>query len=254
MSSALEVRLEAGDRLMRLHLARPKANLIDAEMIAALEGALAQPPPPALSAILIDAEGPNFSFGASVGEHLPDQCRAMLTALHRLIGRIVASEVPVLVAVHGRCLGAGLELACGGHLLFVAPDAQLGQPEIKLGVFAPAASCLLPELIGPSRALDLLLSGRSISGTEAVSIGLACQAHANPAEAARAYAVEHLLRNSASSLRYAMRAARLEFATRIKQRLAEVERLYLEELMSSRDAVEGLHAFLAKRPPQWEHR
>ena len=254
MSSALEVRLEAGDRLMRLHLARPKANLIDAEMIAALEGALAQPPPPALSAILIDAEGPNFSFGASIAEHLPDQCRAMLTALHRLIGRIVASEVPVLVAVHGRCLGAGLELACGGHLLFVAPDAQLGQPEIKLGVFAPAASCLLPELIGPSRALDLLLSGRSISGTEAVSIGLACQAHANPAEAARAYAVDHLLRNSASSLRYAMRAARLEFATRIKQRLAEVERLYLEELMSSRDAVEGLHAFLAKRPPQWEHR
>ena len=254
MNSALEIRFEAGDRLMGLHLARPKANLIDAEMIAALEAALAQPPPPALSAIVIDAEGPNFSFGASVAEHLPDQCRAMLAALHRLIGRIVASEVPVLVAAHGRCLGAGLELALCGHLLFVAPDAELGQPEIRLGVFAPAASCLLPELIGPSRALDLLLSGRSVSGTQAVSMGLACQAHTNPAQAARAYAAEYLLRNSASSMRYAVRAARLEFAARIKQRLAQVERLYLEELMSSRDAIEGLEAFLAKRPPQWEHR
>ena len=253
MSQPLEVRFEAEDRLMRLHLARPKANLIDAEMIAALDEALARPAPPALTAILIDAEGPNFSFGASVAEHLPGQCQAMLAALHRLIGRIVDSEVPVLVAAHGKCLGAGLELALSGHLLFVAPDAELGQPDIRLGVFAPAASCLLPQLIGPSRAADLLLSGRTFSGVEAVSLGLAREAQANPAEAARAYATEHLLPKSASSLRHAVRAARCDFAARIKQRLAQVERQYLEELMSSRDAVEGLEAFLAKRPPKWEH-
>lgn len=254
MTHPLEVRFEAEDRIMRLHLARPKANLIDAEMIAALAEAFARPAPSALSAILIDAEGPNFSFGASVAEHLPDQCRAMLTALHRLIGRIVASEVPVLVAAHGKCLGAGLELALSGHLLFVAPNTELGQPEIKLGVFAPAASCLLPELIGPSRAADLLFSGRTISAAEAVSLGLAREAQDDPAAAARAYAAEHLLPKSASSLRHAVSAARGDFAARIKQRLARVERLYLHELMSSRDAIEGLEAFLAKRPPRWEHR
>lgn len=254
MTRPLEVRFEAEDRIMRLHLARPKANLIDAEMIAALTEAFARPAPSALSAILIDAEGPNFSFGASVAEHLPDQCRAMLTALHRLIGRIVASEVPVLVAAHGKCLGAGLELALSGHLLFVAPNTELGQPEIKLGVFAPAASCLLPELIGPSRAADLLFSGRTISAAEAVSLGLAREAQDDPAAAARAYAAEHLLPKSASSLRHAVSAARGDFAARIKQRLARVERLYLHELMSSRDAIEGLEAFLAKRPPRWEHR
>ncbi len=254
MSPPLTVRLEAEDRLLRLSLARPKANLIDAEMIAALEEAFAHPAPAALSAVVIDAEGPNFSFGASVAEHLPGQCRAMLTALNRLIGRIVGLEVPVLVAVHGKCLGAGLELALSGHLLFVAPDAELGQPEIRLGVFAPAASCLLPELIGPSQAADLLLSGRSISGQEAASLGLARLAQVDPAEAARAYVVEHLLPKSASSLRYAVRAARLDFAARIKQRLIQVERLYLEELMNSRDALEGLSAFLGKRPPKWEHR
>ena len=77
---------------------------------------------------------------------------------------MVESPVPILVAVRGQCLGGGLEVALAGHLLFVAPDASLGQPEMKLGVFAPAASCLLPELIGPARAFDLLLSGRSITG------------------------------------------------------------------------------------------
>ena len=254
MSHPLEVRFEAEGRLLRLHLARPKANLIDAEMIAALDEAFARPVPGALSAILIDAEGPSFSFGASVAEHLPDQCGAMLASLHRLIRRIVASEVPVLVAAHGKCLGAGLELALSGHLLFVAPDAELGQPEIRLGVFAPAASCLLPELIGPSRAADLLLSGRTVSGAEAVSLGLAREAHADPAAAARAYATEHLLPKSASSLRHAVRAARADFAARIDRRLAQVEQLYLEQLMRSRDAIEGLEAFLAKRPPKWEHR
>jgi cyclohexa-1,5-dienecarbonyl-CoA hydratase len=254
MTRPLVVRLEAEDRLLRLSLARPKANLIDAEMIAALEEALARPAPRSLSAILIDAEGPSFSFGASVAEHLPGECHAMLTALHRLIGRILGSEVPVLVAAQGKCLGAGLELALSAHLLFVAPDAELGQPEIRLGVFAPAASCLLPELIGPSRAMDLLLSGRSISGSEAASLGLARQAQGDPTEAARAYVAEHLLPKSASSLRHAVRAARADFTARIKERLVRVEHLYLEELMSSRDANEGLNAFLARRPPQWEHR
>lgn len=254
MNAPLAVALEDEGRLMRLSLARPKANVIDAEMIAALQEAFERPVSPALTAILIDAQGPNFSFGASVAEHMPGQCRAMLAELHRLIGSIVASTVPVLVAVHGKCLGAGLELALSGHLVFAAPDAELGQPEIKLGVFAPAASCLLPELIGPSRAADLLLSGRSISGEEAVSLGLVRQAQADPARAARAYFREYLLPKSASSLRYAVRAARAEFAAQVKARLAQVERLYLDELMSSRDALEGLQAFLAKRSPQWEHR
>lgn len=254
MSTPLAVALEDGGRLMRLSLARPKANIIDAEMIAALQEAFERPAPPALTAILIDAQGPNFSFGASVAEHMPGQCRAMLAELHRLIGSIVASPIPVLVAVHGKCLGAGLELALSGHLVFAAPDAELGQPEIKLGVFAPAASCLLPELVGPSRATDLLLSGRTISGEEAVSLGLARHAQPDPADAARAYFSEHLSPKSASSLRYAVRAARAEFAARIKVRLGQVERLYLDELMSSRDALEGLQAFLAKRSPQWEHR
>ncbi|HXN43859.1 MAG TPA: enoyl-CoA hydratase-related protein, partial [Xanthobacteraceae bacterium] len=134
------------------------------------------------------------------------------------------------------------------------PQAALGQPEIKLGVFAPAASCLLPEIVGPARALDLLLSGRSISGAEAVAMGLAREAAADPERAALAYFDEHLRSKSASSLRYAVRAARLDYAARVKAKIATVERLYLDELMKTRDAVEGIQAFIAKRPAQWMHR
>lgn len=255
MTKPLESWLEADGRLLRLRLARPKANLIDAAMIAALDSALDEHlERPSLSAVLLDAEGPNFSFGASVEEHLPGACAAMLASLHGLLGRMLESPVPILVAVQGRCLGGGLELAVSGHLMFVAPDAELGQPEIRLGVFAPAASCLLPELIGPQRAFDLLISGRSITGAEAAALGIAVAAGVDPQQAAHDYFLQHLQPKSAQSLRHAACAARQELAGRIRARLAAVERLYLEQLMHTHDAVEGLTAFMEKRTARWEHR
>lgn len=254
MTSPLKVWFEAEGRLLRVRLSRPKANIIDAAMIAALNGALAEHLGNAtLGALLLDAEGPHFSFGASVEEHLPDRCAEMLREIHRLVLRLVESPVPVLVAVRGQCLGGGLEVALAGHLLFVAPDASLGQPEMKLGVFAPAASCLLPELVGPARAADLLLSGRSITGTEAAAIGMA-QAAADPERAALAYFEEYLKPKSASSLRCAVKAARCDYVARVKAKIAAVERMYLDELMKTHDAVEGLEAFLEKRTAQWQHR
>jgi len=137
--------------------------------------------------------------------------------------------------------------------MFVTPEAGLGQPEMKLGVFAPAASCLLPELIGPVRAIDLLLSGRSISGAEAAAMGIAVSA-ADPEAAALSYFTEHLKPKSASSLRFAVRAARCDYAARVRAKIERVERMYLDELMKSHDAVEGLVAFVEKRAAQWQHR
>jgi cyclohexa-1,5-dienecarbonyl-CoA hydratase len=255
VTQPLKIWSEAEGRLLRLRLDRPKANLIDAAMIAALDTALAERiGNDQLSAVVLDAEGPHFSFGASVEEHLPDHCAAMLADLHRLVLRMVEFPVPLLVAVRGQCLGGGLEVALAGHLIFVTPDAVLGQPEMKLGVFAPAASCLLPELIGPMRSLDLLVSGRSITGAEAASIGIAQTAVADPEHAALAYFKEHLEPKSASSLRYAVKAARLDYNLRVKDKIRAVERLYLNELMATHDAVAGLEAFIAKRSPQWQHR
>ena len=254
MTRPLKVWFEAEGRLLRLRLNQPKANLIDGVMIAALDRVLREHLDDAkLAAVLLDAEGPHFSFGASVEEHLPGECAAMLKGLHGLLMCMVESSVPILVAVRGQCLGGGLELALAGHLLFVSPDATLGQPEMKLGVFAPAASCLLPEIVGAAQAFDLLLSGRSIGGAEAAAMGIAYIATANPETAALAYFREHLEPKSASSLRYAVMAARCDFAARVKGKLEKLERMYLDGLMHTHDAVEGLQAFLGKRGAQWRH-
>jgi cyclohexa-1,5-dienecarbonyl-CoA hydratase len=254
MTQPLKIWFEAEGRLVRLRLNQPKANLIDGAMIAALDRAFREHLGDAkLAGVLLDAEGPHFSFGASVEEHLPGECAAMLKGLHALLLRMVESNVPILVAVRGQCLGGGLELAIAGHLVFVAPDARLGQPEIKLGVFAPAASCLLPELAGAAQAFDLLLSGRSIAGVEAAAMGIVYQACADPGAAAIGYFKEHLEPKSASSLRYAVKAARHDLAARVRNKIEKVERMYLDELMRTHDAVEGLQAFVGKRAAQWQH-
>ncbi len=247
--------LEREGALLRLRLARPKANVIDGAMTAALAGALARFAGTAdLRAVLLDHDGPNFSFGASVEEHLPDQCKAMLEGFHGLIARLLDCPVPVLVAARGQCLGGGLEVATAGTLLFTAPDTKLGQPEMQLGVFAPAASCLLPARIGQAAAEDLLYSGRVIDAGEARSMGLVQEIAEDPEEAALGYFDRHLAPKSASSLRFATGAARADFAARMKERLRAVEALYLDGLMATRDASEGLEAFLEKRPARWENR
>ena len=251
----LKVWLERDGALLRLRLARPKANLIDAAMIAALTEAFAAHRDDAgLLAALVDHEGPHFSFGASVEEHLPASCEQMLRSLHGLLEAMLDWPRPILMAIRGQCLGGGLEFALAGHLLFAAPEAQFGQPEIKLGVFAPAASVLLPMRISQARAEDLLLSGRPIDAHSALAWGVVNEVAADPAAAAVAYFEQHLSAKSAAAHALAVRAAREPFADLARARLSDVEALYREELMRTRDANEGLSAFLEKRAPRWEHR
>ena len=251
----LKVWTECDGRLLRLRLARPKANIVDAAMIAALDEAIVLGAEnTALIAALIDHEGPHFSFGASVEEHLPQNCAAMLAALHALLSRMLFWPRPILVAARGQCLGGGLELALAGTLIFAGQDAAFGQPEMKLGVFAPAASVLLPARIGQARAEDLLYSGRSIDASTALAWGLADAVGGDPQALALEYFQSHLAGKSAAALGYAVQAVRSEYAAAANKRLLVVERLYLDGLMKTHDAAEGLHAFLQKRNPKWEHR
>jgi cyclohexa-1,5-dienecarbonyl-CoA hydratase len=253
--SPLKAWLECDGALLRLRLARPKANLIDEAMIAALRAAfLVHRDNAGLIAALVDHEGPHFSFGASVEEHLPAQCEKMLKGLHGLLALMLEWPRPVLAAARGQCLGGGLEFALAASLLFASPDARLGQPEMKLGVFAPAASVLLPLRIGQARAEDMLYSGRSIDASTALGWGLVHEVAEDPVAAALRYFEAHLMPKSAASLALAVRAAREPFAELAQARFDTVEALYLEKLMATRDANEGLAAFIEKRQPRWEHR
>lgn len=151
--SPLRVWRDREGKLLRLRLARPKANIVDAAMIAALQAALDEAAGDAhLRGVLLDHEGPHFSFGASVQEHMPEQCAAMLKSLHALVLRMVEFPVPILVAVRGQCLGGGLEVAMAGHLMYVAPDARLGQPKSR--------SACSPRRLMPDARADAACAGR----------------------------------------------------------------------------------------------
>jgi len=252
---AVRATLEEDGSLLRLVLARPKANVLDTAMIAGLRAALAaQRGTRGLRALLLEGEGAHFSFGASVPEHLPGAVEAMLPAFHALARELAGCGRVVLAAVRGQCLGGGLELAALAQRLFAAPDARLGNPEIRLGVFAPLASVLLPRRIGPARAEDLLLTGRTLEAGEALAMGLVDELADDPAAAALHWHRRHLLPLSAAALAHATLAARHDLLRALEEDLPELERRYLSQLMASADAREGLDAFLQRRNPTWTHR
>lgn len=241
-----------GGAVWRLVLATPKANVIDAAKVAALTEAFrAIPGERAVKCVLLEGEGAHFSFGASVEEHLPGRFETMLASFHALFRAMLDAAVPTVAVVRGQCLGGGLELASFCTRVFAAPDARLGQPEIKLGVVAPLASFWLPERVGRGAAEDLLLTGRSITAEEARALRLVDEVADDPALAALAWVRTHLLPLSASSLRLAQRMARAGVARRFDQEIGCAERAYREDLMRSADANEGLKAFLEKRPARW---
>jgi len=246
-------RLEQG-AIWRVTLGGSKGNILDGTLMDALtamfnEAAAARE----VKAICLEGQGSHFSFGASVPEHLPGQVAGMLRRFDTLLLSLVDSAVPVLAAVRGQCLGGGLELVMLCHRIFATEDAKMGQPEVVLGVFAPIASLVLPGRVGRAHAEDLCLTGRSIAAREALAIGLVDEIATDPMETAIAWARTHLLPKSASSVRYAVRAVRADLRARLTNELPVLERLYLDELMSTGDAQEGLRAFMEKRGAVWRN-
>jgi cyclohexa-1,5-dienecarbonyl-CoA hydratase len=248
------VRLEAleGGAVWRAVLATPKANILDMEKCEILAEIFADAArTSSLKAVILEADGPHFSFGASVQEHLPDRIEAMLHGFHRLFYSILDARVVTLAAVQGQCLGGAMELAIFCNRLYASPDAVFGQPEIVLGVVAPVASVMLADRVGRGRAEHLLLTGSSMAAAEGLAIGLVDELADDPGGAALGYATEHLLPKSASSLRFAVQSARMGYEGRVRKEIAAVERLFLEELIGTADAQEGLNAFLEKRRADW---
>lgn len=241
-------------RIARIQLAAPKANIVDRPMISDLGDCILEiRKQTRLRAILLGAEGPHFSFGASVEEHVPGEIEKTLAALHGLLGQFLDLPAPTIAVIRGQCLGGGLELALVCDLILSEETAQLGLPEIKLGVFPPAASALLPARIGSGPAAALTLTGASWSGSEAAARGLVTET-APDGEIESMVATwleEHFIHRSPGGNRYAAQAIRRRIRHALTTDLPELERLYIEDLMGDPDAVEGINAFLEKRPPDW---
>ncbi len=245
---------DEGSGIVSLTLNRPKGNIIDSEMVARLKLHIqTKCTEPSVKAVILTGAGPNFSFGASVEEHLPATVAEMLRDLHGLLRTMFNSGVPFVAAIEGYCLGGGLELAAFCHRIFGAPGSKYGQPEIQLGVFAPVASVILPQRVGQAAADDLLLSGRTLDSDEALQVGLIDVQTEDPLKEALRYAQEHYGKKSASSLRLAVRASRNRFHQQFEEDIDTLETMYLGQLMSTLDAVEGIGAFLEKRQPVWSN-
>lgn len=253
-ANTVRLEFEQQQQVARVTLAAPKANIIDQAMMAGLESAFDQLATRRdLKAIVIVGEGPHFSFGASVQEHLPEQIAETLARLHALLRQISKSPAPTIAAVRGQCLGGGLELALACDLILAEENAQLGCPEIQLGVFPPAGSALLPVRIGSGAAANLVLTGSRIDGVAAATIGLVNRtAPAGELESTLTnWLATDFLPRSACALRCAAQAVRRPLVKALENDLPFVELMYLEDLMSQPDAAEGIRAFLEKRPPCW---
>jgi cyclohexa-1,5-dienecarbonyl-CoA hydratase len=255
MSDLVRVTPVDAGAFWRVTFGAAKGNILDRAMLAALDRVFIDATAAhGLKAICLEGAGAHFSFGASVQEHLAGTVRDMLADLRHLALRMLDSHVVVLAAVRGQCLGGGLELASLSHRLFASADARFGQPEIALGVFPPLASIVLPRRIGAAHAEDLCLTGRVVTAADAREMGLVDQlTEGDPAEVALAWAQTHFSTHSAVSLRFATRAIRADLAARLRAELPALETLYLNGLMATADANEGLLAFLEKRAPVWRH-
>jgi cyclohexa-1,5-dienecarbonyl-CoA hydratase len=236
------------------HLFHPKGNIVTLETIEALaEGLVALGGEPHLKLITLEGDGPDFSLGASIPEHAPGQIDLVLPEAHYLIMTLLDAPAPTAAIVRGRCLGGGFELALACDLIFSAETAMFGLPEVSLGVFPPAAAALLPQRVGTARATVTILSGSLAPATEWLAAGLVTVVapDASLPAAVDQWFDTHLAAKSASALRYAARAARSGLRREVAALLPELERLYLKDLMRTKDAHEGVSAFLDKRTPRW---
>lgn len=253
VGTALSSEVGAGTRAVVIRLANPPLNVLEIPMMRELSQVLADfESRREISVILFEGSARAFSAGVDIKAHVPQQVQEMLTCFHKVIRAIVGSSKVTIAVVRGVCFGGGAELAAVCDMVYTARDATWGFPEIKLGCFPPVAAVALPALIGQKRASELILTGRSISGDEAVAIGLASRS-------ARAEELETLVEDTLSELRqlspaalaHAKKAIYAWDAIHFDKGLTQAEKVYLEELVSTADAREGIMAFLEKRSPEW---
>lgn len=246
---------ETRDGVATLTLNRPPVNVLHIPMIRELENALGQlASDETVRTLILRAEGKLFSAGVDVADHTPDKVGEMIPLFDRVCRALAEFPVPTIAAVHGHALGGGCELVLCCDLAAMSETASIGQPEIQLAAMAPIAALRLPHLVGYRVAADLLFSGGRMSAADAHRMGLVNTVL--PADAVHGWAQQkasELACLSRAALMLNKRALRLGFDGWASS-LNEMERLYLDDLMHTADAEEGLAAFLEKRSPVWKHR
>ncbi|HEU4765771.1 MAG TPA: enoyl-CoA hydratase-related protein [Pyrinomonadaceae bacterium] len=259
MSSDFQhIRYQVDDRVARITFARPPLNVLNIAMMREINAALTESARREIVAIVFasDKDCRAFSAGVAVEEHVQETIYQMLDAFHSIFRQLEQIAKPTIALVDGAALGGGCELVAACDIVIASERSRFGVPEIKLGVFPPVATILLPIVIGEKRARELILTGEIIDAVEAGRHGLC--SHVVPGAHLEAKLLEitaKLRELSGTSLEFTRRAMDMGRSRRtFDEALAEQENIYLHELMKTVDANEGIKAFMEKRKPVWRHR
>ncbi|MFP3927626.1 MAG: enoyl-CoA hydratase/isomerase family protein [Desulfobacteraceae bacterium] len=254
---ALEhIETKVQDGLGTITLNRPPVNILNIAMMEEINGVLREwQGNPDLKVLLFNAKGKCFSAGVDVGEHMGDLAPKMIEVFHRMFRLMNGYQIPTVASVYGSCLGGGCELAVFCDLVIAGEGSKIGQPEIQVGVLPPIAAQIMPRLIGRKAANELILSGKVISAEEAFRLGLINRVVPDEALAEETSAfIKPYLKYSAEVLRKTKKAITAGLRDDFEESLRPIEEIYLNELMKTEDAHEGLKAFMEKRKPEWKNR
>jgi cyclohexa-1,5-dienecarbonyl-CoA hydratase len=256
MTAYQHIKVEKPDGVARVTLSRPKHNVFNIEMMkefnAELETLIADTD---LKCVVIFGEGKSWCAGVEVGDHKPEAVDEMIATFDRVFKLIEALEVPIIAAVHGTCLGGGMEIAIACDIVIAAKMAIFGQPEIKLGFLPPFAAIRLPQLVGPAKAIEICTTGKRYTADEALSMGFVSQA---VADETFGEAVEKMIKEITDSspliIRLNKRAVKQHLGLTFTEALQGVSDLFLNTLMKTEDTLEGIKSFEEKRRPAWKNR
>jgi len=250
------IQFHPGPRVATIVLNRPPLNIINLTMLDELDAVWSEIEAlKAQVAVISGAGDSGFSAGVDVADHAPGKIERVLETFHRVVLRIRRSDCVSIAAIHGYTLGGGAELASMCDMIIAAENAKIGQPEISLGCYPPIAIAYLPGAIGFHKATEMVLLGEPVTATQAEHLGMinkvVPQDRLN--EEVDAY-VDKLLTKSSAVLALTKRALREGTGRHFEQALDRSQELYFRELMRTEDMMEGMNAFLEKRPPVWKNR
>jgi cyclohexa-1,5-dienecarbonyl-CoA hydratase len=256
MSEPHFLKLEKAEGAARITLARPKHNVLNIDMMGELSRLLEDlKADDALKCIIIAADGPSWCAGVEVADHKPELVDGMIAAFNRMLALVGTMAVPTIAAVHGSCLGGGMELAIACDIIIAAAKAKFGQPEIKLGFFPPYAAIRLPQLVGPAKAVEICATGKIYTADESKSLGFVSQVVPEDqfADAVNRMAAE-IKACSPLIIRLNKKAVNQHLGMAFDPAVESVSRLFLHDLMKTADTAEGIKSFEEKRKALWQNR
>jgi cyclohexa-1,5-dienecarbonyl-CoA hydratase len=255
MSENHFIQLEITEAIARITLDRPRHNVLNIEMMNQLNAVLDDLHTDRdLKAVVLLGKGSSWCAGVEVADHKPEMVEEMIAAFNGIFQRTERLPIPIVAAVHGACLGGGMELAIACDLVVAADRGVFGQPEIKLGFFPPYAAIRLPQLVGPAKAMEICTTGRRYSASQCLSMGFVTQVFSdNEFEAGVEKLIKDFQASSPLILRLNKRAVKAHLGLPFDQALSGVSDLFLNTLMKTQDTLEGIRSFEEKRRPKWQN-